>query len=272
MTRCSVVWCLVALVSGSGGVRAAGLPQLTVLAGSASKPVMEEAGPAMEEALGIRLAFDFGGSGVLLSRLELTGRGDIYLPASHDYMEKAVAGGLVDPATRVDMAYLVPALLVRKGNPKQIHGFEDLLRQNVKAAIGEPRTVCIGLYARELLAEAGVEKTLLPRLGRARSGAALANLLALDSVDAIIGWRVFAAWFPDRVEALPLPRSLTPRLATFPGAVTTCSSDPDHARRVLAWLHGEQGRHIWRRHGYMTTREEALAILESPGKRVPPRR
>lgn len=260
--------CLLALLAGPV-VGAGEPPRLLVLAGSASKPVLEEAGPAMAKALGIRLAFDFGGSGVMLSRLELTGRGDIYLPASHDYLERAIASKLVDPATRVDMAYLMPALLVRKGNPRHIHGFEDLARPDIKAAIGEPRTVCIGLYAQELLAEAGLEKKLLPRLGRARSGAALANLLALDSADAIIGWRVFAAWFPERVEALPLPRGLTPRLATFPGAVTTRSSYPDQARRVLDWLHGEEGRRIWRRHGYITSREEALALLGSSPKTAP---
>lgn len=269
MRRWRLAACSLAALLLGPAIPADAPPRLLILAGSACKPVLEEAKPPMERALGVDLAFDFGGSGTLLSRLELTRRGDIYLPASQDYMEKAEAEGLVDSASRVDMAFLLPTLLVRKGNPKHILGLEDLSRGDVKAAIGEPRTVCVGLYARELLAEAGLERELMPRLGRARSGAALANLLALGSVDAIIGWRVFAAWFPDRVEALPLPRSLTPRLATFPGAVTLHSSHPDQARRVLDWLHGEQGRRIWRRHGYITSREAALELLRPSSKNAP---
>ncbi|MDQ7007086.1 MAG: substrate-binding domain-containing protein [Acidobacteriota bacterium] len=237
-------------------------PRLLILAGSASKPVLTDALPALRTALGVEIDLDLGGSGSLLSRLELTHRGDIYLPGSHDFLERAIARDLVDPATRTELAWLAPALLVRRGNPRGITSIADLARPEIRAAIGEPRTVCVGLYARELVQRAGLERSLLPRLGRARSCAALANLLAMGSVDGIIGWRVFEAWFPDRVEAHPLPPGLRPRLATVPGAVTRFSARPALARRVLAWLAGDAGREIWRRHGYLTSREQAQAWLE----------
>ncbi|HHN74435.1 MAG TPA: molybdate ABC transporter substrate-binding protein [Acidobacteria bacterium] len=259
---------LLATTSVSGGEK---LPRLLMLAGSASRPVLEEALPALRTALGVEIDLDMGGSGSLLSRLELTHRGDIYLPGSHDFLERAIERKLVDGSTRTDLAWLAPALLVRRGNPRGITSLEDLTRSGIRVAIGEPRTVCVGLYAREVVERAGLADRLLPRLGRARSCAALANLLAMGSVDAIIGWRVFEAWFPSRVEALPLPARLAPRLATVPGAVTRFSTHPLLARRVLDYLAGDAGRRIWRRHGYLTSRREALAWLgaspEEPSNR-----
>jgi molybdate transport system substrate-binding protein len=68
----------------------------------------------------------FGGSGAMLSQLSLTGRGDLYLPGSSDFMLRAREQGKVEPETEVRLAYLLPALLVAKGNPKQLHGLADL--------------------------------------------------------------------------------------------------------------------------------------------------
>ncbi len=224
--------------------------RLLVLAGAATRPVLEEAAPRIEQQLGIKLVLDFGGSGALLSRLELTQRGDIYLPASDDYIDMASARGLIDPESVVSYAWLRPALLVRRGNPRGIHALSDLSR--VRAAIGEPRTVCIGLFADEILTRANLRNELMPRLGRARSVASLGNLLLVGSVDAIIAWRVLAAWYPEQIEVVELPAELIPRLARIPGTVTSFSTNATAARRVLTWLASDAGQELWRRHGYFT--------------------
>lgn len=252
-----------ALPAFATGMGTAGAPkptELLMFAGSASKPVLEEAARRIEKELGIKILLNLGGSGSMLSQLELGHRGDIYLPGSHDYIERAVARHVVDPASRTDFAYLVPALLVRSGNPRGIHGLADLERPDVRAAIAEPRTVCVGAYAEGVLQRAGLADRLMPRLGRARSCAALANLLALGNVDAIVGWRVFAAWYPGRLQVIPLPPRLVTRVASIPGAVTTFATHPDAARRVLAWLSGREGQALWRAHGYLVTWREALAL------------
>lgn len=257
----SILCVALAAITSSAGNAAADEPtEVLVFAGSASKPVLEAAAERIEKELGIRLLLNLGGSGSMLSQLELGHRGDIYLPGSHDYIERAVARHVVDPTSRVDFAYLVPALLVQTGNPLRIHTLADLERPDVRAAIAEPRTVCVGAYAEAVLERAGLADKLMPRLGRARSCAGLANLLALGNVDAIIGWRVFAAWYPDRLEIVPLPPPLVTHVAAVPGAVTTFAAHPEAARRVLAWLAGREGRALWRAHRYLVTWQEALAL------------
>lgn len=220
--------------------------------GVASKPVLDEAAPRILNELGIRMELSAGGSGTVLTQMELGRTGDIYLPASSEFVDRAVARGLVDPATRVTFAVLTPALLVRSGNPKHILTLADLGRADVRAAIAEPRTVCVGEYAARLLQRAGLADSLMPRFARAHSVEALANLLVLGNVDAILGWEVLTRWFPEQVEVVPVSRSLITERATISGAVSTFAAHPRAARRVLGWLAGEEGRAIWRAHGYRT--------------------
>jgi molybdate transport system substrate-binding protein len=160
----------------------------------------------------------------------------------------------------VDFACLVPALVVTRGNPKGIAGLSDLARADVRAAIAEPRTVCVGEYAVDILERAGLADGVLERVGRTRSCAALADLAALGSVDAIVGWGVFARWYPEQLEAVALPAELVTRVATISGAVTTVARDPAAARRVLAWLAGPEGRELWREAGYLVNLDEVRAL------------
>ena len=227
-------------------------PELLVFAGAASKPVLDEAAVAVRQQLGVVLVFSYGGSGTVLSQMELAKKGDLYIPGSHDWMERAVQRKLVDPASRVDFAYLRPALLVRAKNPKNIRSLADLGREDVKAAVADPRTVCVGEYGLGVLQRAGLAAIVFPRLGRAASCEAVANLLAIGSVDAVLGWDVFVHFFPGQVEEVPLPGKLLASQATIPGAVAVFSQHPQQARAVLRFLAGPSGKAIWRKYGYRT--------------------
>jgi len=226
--------------------------ELLVFAGAASKPVLDEAAVAIRQELGVRLVFSYGGSGAVLTQMELARKGDLYIPGSHDWMERAVMRKLVDPTTRVDFVYLRPALLVRAGNPKRIQKLADLGREDVKAVIADPRTVCVGEYGLKVLQRSGLAEVLFPRLGRAASCEAVANLLATASVDAVLGWDVFEHWFPGQIEEVPLPSELVEGQATIPGAVAVFSQHRKEAQAVLLWLGGPAGKAVWRKYGYRT--------------------
>jgi molybdate transport system substrate-binding protein len=95
-----------------------------------------------------------------------------------------------------------------------------------------------------------LQAILFPRLARAASCEAVANLLATGTVDAVLGWDVFVHWFPGVVEEVPLPPELVPEQATVPGAVSVFSPHPALALQVLQWLAGPKGQALWRKYGY----------------------
>ncbi len=248
---------------GCGGAKTAAI---TAFCGSASQPAMEEAAAAFKETTGITVYLNFGGSGTVLSQMELAKSGDLYIPGSPDYLALAQRDGVVDPATIKIIAYLVPAILVPEGNPKKIQSLADLARPGIAVGIGDPQSVCVGLYAYEIMEYNGLLDAIAPNIVTyAESCSKTATLVALKAVDAIIGWRVFASWH-DNITAVYLKPDELPRLAYIPGAISTYSQDKESAGKFLGFLVSEEGQAIFARLGYLAT--EAAAREYAPGAEI----
>jgi molybdate transport system substrate-binding protein len=234
---------------------------VTAFVGSASKPPMEEAAQVFEEETGIKVYLTFGGSGTLLSQLEISRSGDLYIPGSPDYMVKAERKEIVDPASEEKVAYLIPVIAVPRGNPKNIRSLADLAGSGIEVGIGNPEAVCLGLYAVEILEY----NHLLEEVGKniivnAKSCADTAALISLKSVDAVIGWDVFQYWDPDNIEVVYLATEQLPRIAYVPAAVTVFAQDKESARAFLDFLVSPEGQAIFRKWGYITTEDEARTL------------
>lgn len=240
---------------------------ITAFVGSASKPPMEEIGTAFEKETGIKVYFNFGGSGTMLSQMKIAKQGDLYIPGSQDYMVMAERDGVIDPETVKIVAYLVPAIDVQKGNPKNIQSLSDLARPGLKLGIGAPETVCVGLYAVEILEY----NHLLADVGKnvvtyAASCDATATLVALKTVDAVIGWEIFASWNPGAIDAVFLKPEQIPRLAYIPAAISNYTRDKKSAQRFLDFLVSPQAKAVLKKWGYNTT--EAEARKYAPGAKI----
>jgi molybdate transport system substrate-binding protein len=240
---------------------------ITAFVGSASKPPIEEAAQAFEKETGIKVYLTFGGSGTLLSQIELSRSGDLYIPGSPDYMVKAEHQDVIDPITEQKVAYLVPVIAVQRGNPKNIHSLADLAAPGIRVGIGNPEAVCLGLYAVEIFEY----NHLLEEVGKniivnAKSCEDTASLLSLKSVDAVIGWDVFQYWDPDNIEVVYLAPEQLPRLAYVPAAVTAFAQNKDSARAFIDFLLSPEGQSIFQKWGYITTEAEVRAF--APGAAI----
>ena len=235
---------------------------LEVFAGAASKPATEEAAQLFENKTGIRVLLHFGGSGKMLADMKLTGKGDIYFPGSSDFMELAKKEGLVQPQTEERLLYLIPAINVPKGNPKKIQTLADLARPGVSLGIGRPDTVCVGLYAVEIM-----EKNKIATMARsniktnAESCEKVAQLVALGMVDAVFGWSVFSSWNPDKIETIFLKAQEIPRIGYIPIAISSVCKNPDAARQFIAFLKSDAGREVFKKWGYLVTEAEAKKFV-----------
>lgn len=232
--------------------------EIEAFCGSASKPAIEECAAAFEKKTGIKVNLHFSGAGTMLSQMKMSGRGDIYIPASPDYMLKAEREKVVKPETVKIVAYLVPAIIVQKGNPKNIRGLSDLAKPKIRLATGNPDSVCIGLYAFEILSKANLLKqvsTNFVTLGG--SGSKTAALVSTKAVDAILGWRVFAKWNPDTTENVLLKPEEIVRIAYMPAGISTFSKFPNQAKEFIEFLTDKQGQEIFTKWGYLATEKAA---------------
>jgi molybdate transport system substrate-binding protein len=92
----------------------------------------------------------------MLNQMRLEGVGDLYIPTSDDYMERAEAEKLVDSATRRTICWLLPVICVPKGNPGNVRSLADLARPGMRVTIGDPKSVTVGGIAVAALEKAGL--------------------------------------------------------------------------------------------------------------------
>ena len=230
---------------------------IVIFAGSASQPPLEEAAEAFKEMTGVPVTLHIGGSGAMLSQIRLTGQGDLYIPGSPDYMDKARAFGLIQGEPAI-IAYLVPALIVAEGNPLGITGLQDLDRKNLRIGLADPDSVCVGLYAVEIIEANTMTSRVRHNLrGMVESCAKAAAMIPLKLVDVVLGWREFSTWRPEAMDTVLLAPHEIPRLAYIPSGILQQAENPRGAEAFIAFLKSEAGKAIFQKWGYMTDESAA---------------
>ena len=235
--------------------------KLLLFAGAASKPATEEVVKAFQEKFRIPADVIFGGSGFVLSQMKLSRRGDIYFPGSSDFMELAKREGLVYPESEKIIVYLVPAINVQKGNPKRISSLKELTKKGIRLAIANPEMVCVGTYAVEIIEKNlnSQEKESFRRnlVNYTESCEKTANVISLRAVDAVIGWRVFQYWDPERIETVYLRPDEIPRIGYIPIAISKFTQDRALAQTFVDFILSPQGKSIFQKYNYLMDLQEA---------------
>lgn len=257
---------VICAVEIQGGTReSCAADSLMVFAGAASKPPTEQAAKAFEAKTGVKVDVVFGGSGYVLSQMMLGKKGDIYFPGSSDYMELAKKKQVVFPETEKIIVYLVPAINVQKGNPKKVKTLKDLTRPDIRVAIANPEGVCVGAYAVEI-----IESVFTPDKKQAfrknlinytESCEKTATAISLKAADAVIGWRVFQYWDPERIDTIQLDKSQVIRVGYIPVAVAKFTTNSPLARQFIDFLLSEEGKKIFRNYHYFMSADEAVAYI-----------
>ena len=239
---------------------------ITVFCGSANKPAMEEIAALFEQERGIRVNMIFGGSGTLLSQIKLSKQGEIYLPGSPDYIIIAERKKLVIEKSDRIVAYLIPAIITPSGNPANIRSLQDLAKPGIRIGIGNPETVCLGLYAIEMIEK---NDLLVPVLKNVvtfgGSCSKLANLAAMNKVDAVLGWRVFHFWNPERMDFVRLGPETIPRISYIPISIPVYTKDVALSNAFIEFVLSPRGRSVYEKYGYLTSLEKAKAFAPQAG-------
>lgn len=252
-----VLFAVIALfVLGSSAI--AKEDELDFFCGSAVKVPMQEIIKSYQKDKSVRVNVIYSGSGGLLSQMKLSKRGDVYLCASPDYITIGEEKGLLIKGTDKLVTYLVPAIIVPKGNPQGIHSLKDLAKKGVRIGMGNPESVVLGLYGVELLDKNGLLETVLPNVAVfAKSGEDTATLAVLRKVDAILGWDVFQSWNPDKVEWIKIEPDKIPRISYIAIALPVFAKDRVLAQDFINYVLSEKGRSIFKKWGYIFEEGEA---------------
>ena len=257
----SIVWVTLILVFTFVHHAQSSSNRILIYAGAASKPATEEIVKGFKEKTSIVADVIFGGSGFVLSQMKLSKKGDLYFPGSSDFMELAKQKDLVFPESEKIVVYLVSAINVQKGNPKGIHSLRDLTKDRIRVAIANPEMVCVGTYAVEI-----IEKNLTPSekekfkknlVNYTESCEKTASVISLKAVDAVIGWRVFQYWDPERIESILLKPEAISRIGYIPIAISRFTEDKIAAQKFIDFLSSSHGKATFQKYHYLMDLQEA---------------
>ena len=156
---------------------------LIIYCAASNKAVLEAITADYEREFGVPVQLQFGASQTLLASLEVSGTGDLYLPADDSYLDFARQRKLL--GDQFPLATMQPLVGVAQGNPKQIKSLDDLLRDDVRLAQANPDAAAVGKLTRDALTKIGKWETLEAKTAVFKTNVnEVANDIKLGAVDA----------------------------------------------------------------------------------------
>lgn len=215
------------------------------------KPMMEIAS-IIESRETIKIIITKGGSGNLLKSIVFNQKGDLYLPGSQRYYQtiKTDHPGLI--VDQVQVGENRAAIMVQKGNPKQISSdLENFTRPEYAVVIGNANSGSIGREIQKIFTQKGIYDAVLTNTMHLTTDSKdLARALRDKKADMVINWHAVSTWeenkeFMDTIGIDPryvVPESLILGLLKF-------SEHPEIAREFMALAASEEGQAIFKKYG-----------------------
>lgn len=221
---------------------------LMLFCAASNRAVMESIKAQYEHEFHRSIQIQYGASQTLLSSIEVSRTGDLFLPADDSYVLIGNQKGLLSEV--LPLATMRGVVAVRRGNPRGIRAFSDLLRSEVRVVQASPDASAIGKRTREALT---VNK-LWDRLESATLAfqttvTDVANDLVVESADAGIVYDAILKSYPD-LESIELPE-LEGIVSQVSLAVISGSKQPQAALHFARYVAArDRGLKHYAEHGF----------------------
>lgn len=225
--------------------------ELLLYCGAGIRPPADELVEVFEREHDVKIALDYAGSEVLLSKIKLIHRGDLYMPGDKHYIEQAAQADMI--LSRRSVCYWVPTILVQKGNPKEIRGLKDLFKPGIKLGLGDSGACAIGRTSKQILeknniAWEGIEKNLVFQSLTVNE---LGMQIQAKALDAVIVWDAIAKYYSDYGDEIPIPVENNV-ISTVDIGVLKFTKHQELAEMFVDFMTSEAGRRIFQKHNYST--------------------
>lgn len=223
--------------------------ELLLYCGAGIRPPAVELAETFSREHNVKIIIDYAGSEVLISKIKLTQRGDLYMPGDKHYVQQAAREGMIHSSRKV--CYFVPTILVQKGNPKEIHGLEDLLKTGVKLGLGDARACAIGRKCKKIFAKNNIEWAEVEKNLKFQSLTVneLGMQVQAKALDAVIVWDAIAKYYSEHGEEVPIPLEQNV-ISTVDIGVLAFTQNRPMAEKFVDFAASPQGQAIFKKHLY----------------------
>ncbi len=201
---------------------------------------------------------NYGPSQGLLSQIEVSRTGDLFLPADASYLLSARDKDLVSETHPI--ARMRAVIVIRRGNPKSIRSLDDCLRADVRFVQANPDAAGIGRLTRSLFQRQGnwaaVDRATTAYRGNVTE---VANDVAVGSADAGIVYDAVLHDYPD-LEPVEIPELENAVSDIEIGIISASKRKPSASLFVRYLTANDHGKRRYREHGFDVTPPQATAL------------
>jgi len=254
--RC-MSWILVLASAVCAGAPAACAQELTLSVAISMKEAVEGIGRLLVQSRsGVRLHYNFGGSGELQKQIEAGAPVDIFVSAADRQMDELDRKGLVLRGSRRTFARNALSVVVPADTRLMISQAHDLVQPQVqRIAIGNPKTVPAGQYAEASLRTLGLRDAVRERLVYGENVRQVLEYVVRGEVEAGFVYVTDLTARPGSVEEAFRPPRNSYAPVTYPVAVVAGSRHPALAEAFISLLLSREGQDILARFGFLPPTE-----------------
>jgi len=224
---------------------------VTVFAAASLTESLREIATGYEQRTGDTIVFNFAASGPLVRQIEAGAPADIFFSADESKMDDAEKKDLLAKETRRSVLSNQLVIVAASDGKTALSAPKDLASPGVtRIALGDAKTVPAGTYAKEYLTKleiwAAVEKKSVP----CESVRAVLAAVESGNVDAGVVYKTDAAISNKVKVAYEVPAAEGPKIS-YPLALLKGSLHPDAAKKLIAYLTGEDAGKVFTRRGFI---------------------
>ena len=221
---------------------------IMVYSGAGMRKPMDEIGPLFEQKYGVAVNYNYGGSNTLLSQIELTQQGDVYMPGATMYIDKAKEKGYVDYEQLV--AYHIPVIAVPEGNPADVTCLNDLAKPEVKVVFGDPEAAACGRIAKKVLEKNGIFDAVdANAIARSATVNELVVYVCMRQADASIIWKASLLGTENETDIIEIPKEQN-IIKVIPIGTLTFSENKEYAKLFVDFVASAEGKAVFEKYGF----------------------
>ena len=225
--------------------------EVRVFAAASLTDSMKEVANAYEKESGDKVVFNFGASSTLARQIEEGAPADIFFSADEAKMDALDAQGLILKPTRRTRLSNTLVIVVAREQGAAIASPKDLADPRVKRiALGDPRAVPIGVYAKGYLEGLNLWKAVGPKVVPTENVRAALAAVEAGNADASIVYRTDAAISKKVKVAFEVPSRDGPKIS-YSMAMVKGARELRAAEKFLAHLNSEDAAKVFRKFGFI---------------------
>lgn len=212
-----------------------------------------------EKQAAIKVELNLGASNALARQIEEGAPTDVFFSADLAKMEALEKNGRIVTVTKESQLSNALVVVVPDDSTLQVKAGADLGSDAVKkVAVGDPKAVPAGIYAKEWLTRLGLWAAVEPKLVPTESVRAALAAVEAGNVEAGIVYRTDAGISRKVKIAYQVPASEGPQI-TYPMALVKDAAHPDEAKQYLEFLDSKEAVALFEKFGFIVLPEAPAA-------------